>query len=74
MPIRIQNDLPVKEELEKENLFIVDENRAAHQDIRPLEICILNLMPKKEDTELDILCPSTPPIRTFISSMHRLMI
>ena len=50
MPIRIQNDLPVKEELEKENLFIVDENRAAHQDIRPLEICILNLMPKKEDT------------------------
>ena len=55
MPIRIQNDLPVKEELEKENLFIVDENRAAHQDIRPLQIAIVNLMPVKQDTELQLL-------------------
>ena len=36
MPIKIQNDLPVKEILENENLFVVDENRASHQDIRPL--------------------------------------
>ena len=55
MPIKVQNDLPVKEILENENLFVVDENRATHQDIRPLELCILNLMPKKEDTELQLL-------------------
>ena len=55
MPIKIQNDLPVKEILEKENLFVVDENRATHQDIRPLQLCILNLMPKKEETELQLL-------------------
>ncbi len=71
MPIRIQNDLPVKEELERENLFIVDENRAAHQDIRPLEICILNLMPKKEDTELDILrMLSNTPLQLNITFMR----
>lgn len=71
MPIRIQNDLPVREELEKENLFIVDENRAAHQDIRPLEICILNLMPKKEDTELDILrMLSNTPLQLNITFMR----
>lgn len=71
MPIRIQNDLPVREELEKENLFIVDENRAVHQDIRPLEICILNLMPKKEDTELDILrMLSNTPIQLDITFMR----
>ena len=34
MPIRVQNDLPVKEILEKENIFVMDENRAVHQDIR----------------------------------------
>ena len=55
MPIKVQNDLPVREILENENLFVVDENRATHQDIRPLELCILNLMPKKEDTELQLL-------------------
>ena len=36
MPIKIQSDLPVKEILEKENLFVMDENRAMHQDIRPI--------------------------------------
>ena len=45
MPIRVQNDLPAKEILENENIFVVDEYRALHQDIRPLQICILNLMP-----------------------------
>ena len=48
MPIKIQSDLPVKEILEKENIFIMDEARASSQDIRPLEILILNLMPLKE--------------------------
>ena len=55
MPIRVQNDLPVKEILESENIFVMDEYRAAHQDIRPINIGLLNLMPLKEDTELQIL-------------------
>ena len=52
MPIRIQNDLPAKEILEKENIFVMDETRALSQEIRPLKVGILNLMPLKEDTEL----------------------
>ena len=55
MPIRVQNDLPVKEILERENIFVMDEFRATHQDIRPIRIGLLNLMPLKEDTELQIL-------------------
>ena len=55
MPIKIQGDLPAKEILEKENIFVMDENRAAHQDIRPIDIAILNLMPLKEDAELQLL-------------------
>ena len=45
MPIRVQNDLPVKEILESENIFVMDEHRAMHQDIRPIKIGLLNLMP-----------------------------
>ena len=55
MPIRVQNDLPVKEILEQENIFVMDEYRAAHQEIRPISIGLLNLMPLKEDTDLQIL-------------------
>ena len=55
MPIRVQNDLPVREILEKENIFVMDEHRATHQDSRPIKIGLLNLMPLKEDTELQIL-------------------
>ena len=55
MPIKTQNDLPAKEILEKENVFVMDENRAVHQNIRQLEIAIVNLMPLKEETELQIL-------------------
>lgn len=55
MPIRVQNDLPVKEILESENIFVMDEHRATHQDIRPIKIGLLNLMPLKEETELQIL-------------------
>ena len=55
MPIRVQNDLPAKEILERENIFVMDEHRAVHQDIRPLKIGLLNLMPLKEDTELQLL-------------------
>ncbi|MCI5918732.1 MAG: homoserine O-succinyltransferase [Roseburia sp.] len=55
MPIKTQSDLPAKEILEQENIFVMDEKRASHQDIRPINIGILNLMPLKEDTELQIL-------------------
>lgn len=55
MPIKVQSDLPAREILESENIFVMDENRAVHQDIRPLQIAILNLMPLKEETELQLL-------------------
>ena len=55
MPIKVQSDLPVRAILESENIFVMDETRALNQDIRPLKIGILNLMPLKEDTELQLL-------------------
>ena len=70
MPIKIQNDIPVKEVLEKETIFVMDEDRAIHQDIRPLQILILNLMPLKEDTELQLLrCLSNSPLQIDITFM-----
>lgn len=68
MPIRTNNDLPAKGLLEQENIFVMDENRAEHQDIRPIKIGILNLMPLKEDTELQILRSlSNTPIQVDIT-------
>ena len=68
MPIKIQSDLPVKEILERENIFVMDENRALHQDIRAISIGILNLMPLKQDTELQILRSlSNTPIQVDVS-------
>ncbi|MBP7059562.1 MAG: homoserine O-succinyltransferase [Lachnospiraceae bacterium] len=55
MPICTTKDLPVRSVLEKENIFVMDEDRALHQDIRPISIGILNIMPLKEDTELMLL-------------------
>ncbi len=55
MPIKIKSALPAREQLENENIFVMDEFRSLHQDIRALKIVILNLMPLKEDTELQIL-------------------
>ena len=55
MPIKVQNDLPAREVLDSENIFTMDETRASSQDIRPLEIAILNLMPLKEDYETQLL-------------------
>lgn len=55
MPIKVQNDLPARAILESENIFVMDEKRALSQDIRPLQILILNLMPIKEDTETQLL-------------------
>lgn len=55
MPIKTQSELPAREILERENIFAMDETRAIHQDIRAIEIGILNLMPLKEETELQLL-------------------
>lgn len=55
MPIKVQSNLPAIEILEKENIFVMPEERAMHQDIRPLEIVILNLMPTKIETETQLL-------------------
>lgn len=71
MPIRTQNDLPAKAILENENIFVMDEKRAMSQDVRPLEILILNLMPLKEDTEVQILrALSNTPIQINITFLQ----
>ncbi|SER51540.1 homoserine O-acetyltransferase MetA [Lachnobacterium bovis] len=68
MPIKTQNDLPAKSILERENIFVIDEHRATHQDIRPITIAILNLMPLKEDTELQLLrMLSNTPLQVDVS-------
>lgn len=54
MPIKIPNRLPAKQILMNENIFVMDEDRAIHQDIRPLQIAILNLMPTKITTETQL--------------------
>ncbi|MFC5652392.1 homoserine O-succinyltransferase [Paenibacillus solisilvae] len=55
MPIKVPDHLPAKEILSEENIFVMDESVAYHQDIRPLRIAILNLMPTKETTETQLL-------------------
>ncbi len=55
MPINIPDKLPAKSILEKENIFVMGENRAIHQDIRPLKIALVNLMPNKIETETQII-------------------
>ena len=62
MPIRIPNELPATRTLREENIFVITEDRAAMQDIRPLEIAILNLMPTKiaTETQLARLLGNTP--------------
>lgn len=55
MPIRIPNSLPAHAILEAENIFVMTEHRAMHQDIRPLNVLILNLMPTKIVTETQLL-------------------
>ena len=62
MPIRIPNNLPAVKTLKAENIFVMDENRAVKQDIRPLKILLLNLMPKKIETETQLsrLLGNTP--------------
>jgi homoserine O-succinyltransferase/O-acetyltransferase len=55
MPVRIPNDLPARKTLSEENIFVMTSDRAMHQDIRPLRIAVLNLMPTKISTETQIL-------------------
>lgn len=71
MPITIPNTLPARAVLENENIFVMTEHRAAHQDIRPLKILILNLMPNKPATEAQLLrCLSNTPLQIEIELMQ----
>ena len=71
MPIRIPNDLPARAVLQQENIFVMDQNRAVTQDIRPLEIVLLNLMPTKivTETQLSRLLGNTP-LQVHLELMH----
>ena len=70
MPIKVQSDLPARQILETENIFVMDENRAMHQDIRPLKVLILNNMPVKQDTELQLLrALSNTPLQVDVTFM-----
>ncbi|PTW00877.1 homoserine O-succinyltransferase [Halanaerobium saccharolyticum] len=71
MPIKIQDELPAVETLENENIFVMKESRATHQDIRSLKILILNLMPTKIKTETQILrLIGNSPLQVDIDLMH----
>ncbi|WP_088105284.1 homoserine O-acetyltransferase MetA [Halalkalibacter urbisdiaboli] len=71
MPIRIPDHLPAKEILNSENIFVMDESRAYSQDIRPLKIVILNLMPIKETTETQLLrLLGNSPLQVDVSFMY----
>ena len=67
MPIKISDSLPARAILESENIFVITEYRALHQDIRPLRLLILNLMPTKITTETQLLrCLSNTPLQIEI--------
>lgn len=71
MPIKTKGTLPALEKLVSENIFVMDETRAISQDIRPLEIGILNLMPIKQDTELQLLRTlSNTPLQVNVTFLH----
>ena len=71
MPIRIPNDLPAREVLQQENIFVMTQTRATTQNIRPLEIVVLNLMPTKIATEVQLtrLLGNTP-LQVHLELMH----
>ena len=71
MPVIIPRELPAKAQLEKENIFVMTEGRAKTQEIRPLSIGILNLMPNKEETELELLrLISNTPLQVEITLLQ----
>ncbi|MCI2254944.1 MULTISPECIES: homoserine O-succinyltransferase [unclassified Domibacillus] len=71
MPINIPHQLPAREVLERENIFVMDADRARTQDIRPLNILILNLMPEKEKTEAHLLrLLGNTPLQVNVSFLY----
>lgn len=71
MPINVPSKLPAVQELKKENIFIMDESLAKKQDIRPLRIALLNLMPVKEVTETDLLrALANTPLQVELDLFH----
>ena len=71
MPIRIPDALPAAAQLESENIFVMTEYRALHQDIRPLRVLILNLMPTKIATETQIMRKlSNTPLQVELELIH----
>ena len=71
MPIKVPDLLPAKEILRKENIFVMDDTRAFHQDIRPLEIAIVNLMPVKQVTEVQLLrLLGNTPLQLNVTFLH----
>ena len=71
MPIRIPNDLPATKTLHDENIFVMSETRAVTQDIRPLKILLLNLMPKKIETETQFSrLLSNSPLQVELELIH----
>ena len=71
MPVKIADGLPAQSVLENEHIFVMTEHRALHQDIRPLQIGILNLMPTKITTETQILrCLSNSPLQIEVTLLQ----
>ena len=72
MPIKIPDRLPAAEVLSAENIFVMTESRALHQDIRPLRVLLLNLMPKKIETEIQLMrMLSNSPLQVHVDlSVH----
>lgn len=71
MPITVVKQLPAIEKLAEENIFVMDTKRAETQDIRPLQILIVNLMPTKEATETQILrALSNTPLQLEITLLY----
>jgi homoserine O-succinyltransferase len=71
MPIKIPDRMPAKEILRNEHIFIMDESRAFHQDIRPLKIAIVNLMPLKQVTEVQLLrLIGNTPLQVAVTFIH----
>ncbi|MDW7695545.1 homoserine O-succinyltransferase [Flammeovirgaceae bacterium SG7u.111] len=71
MPLNIPDNLPAVEQLEKENIFVMKETRAIHQDIRPMRIAVLNLMPIKTTTETHLLrLLSNSPLQVEITLLN----
>ena len=71
MPIKIADQLPARETLEGENIFVMTEYRAMHQDIRPLKLLILNLMPTKIVTETQLLRKlSNSPLQVEVEFLY----